>query len=559
MITLLEENEIPQDGKKYLLRERYDFCSDGVCQVGKLTEAEKRLMKEKNVIFLTGIAQRADATNGNQRVYPYKVLSREVENYKHLIKQNRALGECVDPETEIMTSEGWKFIKDISENENILTLNIENNSLEYHNINQKIVLPFDGEMYHIKNKSSIDMMLTPNHKILMYDRKGNPFTFFAKDIEEQKDLNHSCFKKGGANWDGNDVNLFYIPNSSFEVDSELWAAFFGIWLAEGCITENAVQITQKKEKEINLIRNLLQKMPIEFSEYTRKTGTVDFYINNKEIVGYLKQFGKSHEKYIPKEIKDWSPRLLNVLVEWLLIGDGRNSEEFHREFYTISKQLAEDVSEIFFKLGTSASITARKQKDRVIKGRVISEENSRLLYIVSEMSSMKPRLDKRFSHIEKVPYKGNVYCVNVQNGTWLMRRNGKIAWTHNCDHPDDVVISLQNASHIVRDIWWEGKDVYVKLQVLSGAPGQQLRSLVEDGVAIGLSSRGLGSVRDIGGKLLVEDDFQLICFDVVSEPSTSGAFMRLMEAKKPLLESVNKLYVDQKSYRVKRALNDILK
>ena len=89
---------------------------------------------------------------------------------------------------------------------------------------------------------------------------------------------------------------------------------------------------------------------------------------------------------------------------------------------------------------------------------------------------------------------------------------------------------------------------------MSGAPGQQLRSLVEDGIAIGLSSRGLGSVQDIGGKLLVEDDFTLICFDVVSEPSTGGAFMKLMEAKRPLVESVNALYEDQKSYRLQQSI-----
>lgn len=118
------------------------------------------------------------------------------------------------------------------------------------------------------------------------------------------------------------------------------------------------------------------------------------------------------------------------------------------------------------------------------------------------------------------------------------------------DHPDETVINLKNASHKIVDIWMEGKDVMVKLKVLSGDPGRQLRSLVNDGVAIGLSSRGLGSVTETKNGIMVEDDFSLICFDVVSEPSTKGAFMHLMEAKKNVkLEKTNRLYM---------ALNEVL-
>ena len=94
------------------------------------------------------------------------------------------------------------------------------------------------------------------------------------------------------------------------------------------------------------------------------------------------------------------------------------------------------------------------------------------------------------------------------------------------DHPDDSVINLKNASHIVTKMWWEGDNVMGKIEILSTPSGQVLKELVNAGVKLGISSRGLGSVKKQNGQTIVEDDFQLICFDMVSEPSTPGAFLK---------------------------------
>jgi len=120
------------------------------------------------------------------------------------------------------------------------------------------------------------------------------------------------------------------------------------------------------------------------------------------------------------------------------------------------------------------------------------------------------------------------------------------------DHPEESVINLRNASHMITEIWMEGPEVKGKMKVLETPSGKILRSLVESGVSIGISSRGLGSVKETMGKTIVEDDFQLICFDVVSEPSTPGAFM-MQENKNKLNE------VFTKADRINRALNEILR
>lgn len=120
------------------------------------------------------------------------------------------------------------------------------------------------------------------------------------------------------------------------------------------------------------------------------------------------------------------------------------------------------------------------------------------------------------------------------------------------DHPDSSVINLQNVSHLVTEVWMDGCSVMGKIKVLNTPSGKILNELINGGVQVGISSRGLGSVKESNGKTLVEDDFQLICFDIVSDPSTPGAFMNLTENKDP----VNKIFT--KADRINRALNGVL-
>jgi hypothetical protein len=117
------------------------------------------------------------------------------------------------------------------------------------------------------------------------------------------------------------------------------------------------------------------------------------------------------------------------------------------------------------------------------------------------------------------------------------------------DHPDSSVIELKNASHLVTDIWWNGDSVMGRVEVLDTPSGKTLKSLADAKVKLGISSRGLGTTNEQNGHTLVQDDFQLICFDVVSEPSTTGAFM-MTEGKSPNIFT--------KADRINRALNDIL-
>ena len=100
------------------------------------------------------------------------------------------------------------------------------------------------------------------------------------------------------------------------------------------------------------------------------------------------------------------------------------------------------------------------------------------------------------------------------------------------DHPDSSVVNLNNASHNVIEMHWDGDDLLGTVEVLSTPSGNILKELFKSGIKLGISSRGLGSVEPVNekngedGTVEVQPDFELIAFDFVSNPSTHGAFMR---------------------------------
>jgi hypothetical protein len=99
------------------------------------------------------------------------------------------------------------------------------------------------------------------------------------------------------------------------------------------------------------------------------------------------------------------------------------------------------------------------------------------------------------------------------------------------DHPEASVVNLANTSHIVVDVWWDGNSVMGKIQLLPTPAGNIAKALVLSGIPLGISSRGMGSVKQLGETVEVQDDFELLCWDLVSVPSTPQAYMKLSESK----------------------------
>jgi len=100
------------------------------------------------------------------------------------------------------------------------------------------------------------------------------------------------------------------------------------------------------------------------------------------------------------------------------------------------------------------------------------------------------------------------------------------------DHPESSVINLKNVSHNISDMWWDGDNVMGKIEVLPTPAGNILKALIESGITVGVSSRGMGSLEDKGGVMEVQDDFELLCWDFVSTPSNPGSYMHTLNEGK---------------------------
>lgn len=124
------------------------------------------------------------------------------------------------------------------------------------------------------------------------------------------------------------------------------------------------------------------------------------------------------------------------------------------------------------------------------------------------------------------------------------------------DHPESSIVNLNNVSHNVLKIWWNGDDLMGAVQILETPSGKILKELFKAGITLGISSRGLGSVKELRseGVVEVQDDFELICWDFVSNPSTHGAFMRPTSMN----ESINKNIQQNKYGKINDIITSIL-
>jgi len=182
--------------------------------------------------------------------------------------------------------------------------------------------------------------------------------------------------------------------------------------------------------------------------------------------------------------------------------------------------------------GICQDLLTEEEKKRVAEGIII-------LSGVMQMSDTKNGNGRVYPH--------SVLCREVKAYKKMVEERRALG---ELDHPENPTVNLCNVSHMVTEVWMDGNKCMGKVEVLDTPAGNILKSLVLANVKLGISSRGLGSVKESEGKTMVEDDFQLICFDIVSDPSTPDAFM-MTEVRDPSK-------VLSKTDKVNRIINDIL-
>lgn len=586
-----------------LLLENDGYISMSEGENKKLFESVKKINEGLNEgefycpypFVVHAVFQKFGIENANGRIYPEDVLKKQVAIYQQKINEKRAYGECYRPDALILTKTGWKALREVKEGEEILTLNPQTNCIEIKPIQKIVSYHYNGEMMRISGRN-INDFVTPNHGYPVYSRNGEFKGFYtAQELKNRTvpDMNHSYIPKQGE-WEGLNDEFFVIKgveeyiakykknlskklkekySQDLIIPMEYFAKFMGIYLSEGHFTNigNNVTITQKKPEICEEIERMLSEWGIQYRISERKSGTKDFIITDMRLHKYVSQFGKCYDKYVPYELKQQNKKILQVFYDWFLMGDGRirgdkriRNAKLSNDVFSTSKQLVLDLNEIQLKIGKSGNYHVElRDCDRYIEGRLIEGKNTHPLHF-SYLSQIKGiYLDERFLTIEEENYDGDVMCVEVENHIWYVMDNGKCHWTKNCNHPESrTSVNLDLVAMNILELHWEGQTLVGQLEVITtpgfrkygiaSSTGDLTANLLLQGLKIGVSSRGVGSVEHKFGKYIVGDDYEIICWDYVSDPSTRNAWVDIekekltpylenTENKKPILSENTKL------------------
>ena len=332
--------------------------------------------------------------------------------------------QCFSPDTELLTRKGFKNIKEVKVGELVATLNPETRTMEYQPITKFWEYDYDGDMIDVYQTQGVSFSVTPNHRVWYSTQKINKL---RKTLAENLP---SLFKIPQWNkWKGEEPPKEVVFSSdgnngrTIKFDIETWVKFLGWYLAEGNCSKSryAITITQLNKKGRKEIKKILDNVQgINYHE-TKK----DFVLNNKALYKYLSQFGTSNYKYIPDDVKQYPPKLLELLLKALVEGDGTWYKDKQGVFVTSSKRLADDVSEIAIKCGYRPKLNYVENDNP--KGSPFGQKRRwrvSLLYRNGKDTEVRKKRSLKRKH-----YKGKIYSVTVPPyHTVLIRHRGRIAW-----------------------------------------------------------------------------------------------------------------------------------
>ena len=491
--------------------------------------------------YITGPFMRSEIVNGNGRMYPLGIMEREVEKYnKNYIKEGRAFGELGHPDcftegVEALTENGWKELKDINVGDNVYTLNPETHDVVIQSVVATTNKPYEGKVFNIKNRT-FDVTVTPTHRFPVIDRKNKLEMIFAKDMTTVD--NHSFIPRTHKGISKETPEYFKV-SENLNIDFKIFCAFMGIYLSEGSTTKRKdrpnsykIAIYQNVGSKADEFQKIFDQLPFEVKRYERRNGIgIIWHIHNIELAEYLFQFGKAHEKYVDKQlINQMNFECAEIFLNYFVMGDGRgtrNTKLIKSDAFSTSEHLIDDISHITFIAGfASRKHSTNTIKDYVFADRVIDDRNKKPLFFNYFLNSKGIYTDSRFLQIEEQDYSGNIYCLTVPNGIFYARSKGYTFWTGNSPK-----INLERTSHLIVSLVREGKDFIGKARVMDTPYGKIVQNILEAGGKLGVSSRGLGSLREQNGINVVQDDFELrTAADVVADPSAPDAFVTgLME------------------------------
>jgi hypothetical protein len=373
---------------------------------------------------------------------PWQVPSKDMNILSQQQWFQKIVWQCYSEDTEILTENGWKYFKDLNKKEKVARINPNSLEMDY-------VLPINYQKYkHNKEMivfktRNIDLKVTPTHRVLYTTTHRRNHNLPNVQCKAEEIFNKDIEMLQAANFKGTKIPIQSFGDLKFT--GEQFCKFMGFWLGDGCVYHNSkdnrivLSICKDCYPEVyKKITTLLKEINIDYSERItpprnkpRKThkhiigknNMHDLRFSNKALKEYLLQFGYAKDKYVPQIIKNSTSKEVACFLDYYELADG-SKEKYgqNRRFFSMSKQLIDDVQEILFKQGIASNVTKNNGG-----------------YNLTERKSKTNKFDKknysliRKNNIKKENYNGFVYDVTLPKYHYLVvRRNGRVCISGNC-------------------------------------------------------------------------------------------------------------------------------
>jgi hypothetical protein len=530
-----------------------------------LVEAKKN---GEGKLHLEGIYLMAENRNRNGRVYPKKILDAQVKKYiEESVNKNTAYGElshpqCYTPEAKVFVeNKGLILISDVKVGDFVYGDDKDGNTI-ISEVTKVINEYYEGDIYEFDSKH-FKAKVTPNHRFYLKNRKNEYYTATAEELYNNLDKYSHDYIPKSMNWKPDNVEEYIsfskvkrnvIKGKAVEEDLVLnindFCALTGIFLAEGHSKPsknksgdvyNIFYISQNLGDKYEEICNLLNKIGLKYDVRIKERKNIHATIAIREprLAEYYSQFGDCYNKYIPSEILTSSKENIETFLYWFNLGDGSiqnttctlnsgvSKSYSYKDVFTVSEKLADGLAECILKIGSSTNKRIQlSAKDYLFDEHVIQIKNKSPLYRLTIGNSKGKFVDKRFLDVKVVSYKGNVVCLETETNNFFVEHFGSFHLTGN-----SMTINPDNISHRILSLtedgnYWRGKSL-----VLDTPKGNIIKALVDGGGIVGMSTRGIGTLRESNGVKVVQEDFALKTIDCVLDPSCQVATMNaIMES-----------------------------
>lgn len=360
---------------------------------------------------------------------------------------------CYDKDTMVLTTNGWKYFRDVTLDDKVYTLDDNYKVIEYP-IRATIKKPYRGKLdyYH---STQINLAVTPDHNMWIFDtqRSKNHQAWIFEESQNLTKRNYK-FSKIGNKTRKDNYNAFILPSvekyqgfykkiyPELALDNEAFYKLLGLWITDGSIeirSENSyyVKLYQSKKAVCNVIEELLNKLSFTYSKYKNI-----YNISNVQFANFIyntfyknNNFKKQYDAYVPSFIREAGTNEIESFIEGVILGDGsKHNDSF--VIYTASEKFAQDLIELLFKIGKTANYYPCPNLEKYNK----SFKQTTTTYCVSINKTDVTWFDNYYKDNKYkkgnrgyLDYNDYVYCLMLDKYHRLfVMRNGKTCWCGNC-------------------------------------------------------------------------------------------------------------------------------